>query len=130
MNIESLRGYCMSKEDAEETFPFGIETLIYKVSGKAFLIAGIENKPVKFNVKCEPAKAIELREQYPCVLPGWHMNKKHWNTITVDGSVNEKLLRTWIDDSYELVVNSLPQKEKDKLNKIKPTKKYFHEKTA
>jgi predicted DNA-binding protein (MmcQ/YjbR family) len=103
MNIETLREYCLSKPGAEETLPFGVDTLVYKVNGKIFLITGLDQEQLSFNVKCEPGKAIELREEYPCVQPGYHMNKKHWNTIVVDGSVSVKQLREWIDWSYELV---------------------------
>jgi len=103
MNIETLREYCLSKPDAEETFPFGPDTLVYKVNGKVFLIAGLGSQPLSFNVKCDPDKAIELREEFDCVKPGYHMNKKYWNTIVVDGSVSSKQLKEWIDHSYELV---------------------------
>ncbi|MBI5858302.1 MAG: MmcQ/YjbR family DNA-binding protein [Sphingobacteriales bacterium] len=103
MNIESLREYCLSKPGAEETLPFGPDTLVYKVNGKAFLLTGLDSEGLRFNVKCDPDKAIELREEFPCVLPGYHMNKKHWNTIVVDGSVSSKQLKEWIDWSYELV---------------------------
>lgn len=103
MNIESLREYCLSKPGAEETLPFGPDTLVYKVGGKAFLLTGLDSEQFRFNVKCDPDKAIELREEFPCVLPGWHMNKKHWNTIVVDGSVTLKQLKEWIDHSYVLV---------------------------
>ena len=111
MNIEQLRNYCVQKKSAEETFPFDSETLVFKVGGKAFLLTGIESKPVRFNVKCDPEKAIELRENYSCVLPGFHMNKKHWNTIVCDGTAGDKLIKEWIDDSYELVVGKLPKKK-------------------
>lgn len=108
MNIEELREYCLSKKGVEESFPFDTETLVFKVMGKAFLLTGINDNPIAFNVKCDPEKAIELREKYPCVVPGYHMNKKHWNTIAVDGSVNNKQLKEWIDHSYNLVVAGLP----------------------
>ncbi len=117
MDIESLREYCLSKSGAEETLPFGPDTLVYKVQNKAFLLVGLDSENLRFNVKCDPELAIELREQYSCVLPGWHMNKKHWNTIVVDGSVSVKQLREWIDHSYELVINSLPKKQKSKSKK-------------
>ena len=103
MNIESLREYCLSKPGAEETLPFGPDTLVYKVSGKIFLLTGLDEEQLSFNVKCDPDKALELREAFACVLPGYHMNKKHWNTIVVDGSVTDKQLKEWIDHSYELV---------------------------
>ena len=88
MNIEILREYCLSKPGAEETLPFGPDTLVFKTGGKVFLLVGLDEERLSFNVKCDPDKAIELREEFPCVLPGYHMNKKHWNTIIVDGSVS------------------------------------------
>ena len=103
MDIESLRNYCLSKPDVEETLPFGPDTLVFKVSGKIFLLTGLDSEALSFNVKCDLDKAIELREEFPCVLPGYHMNKKHWNTIMVDGSVTTKQLKEWIDHSYDLV---------------------------
>lgn len=103
MNIETLREYCLSKPNVEETVPFGPDTLVYKVNGKMFLLTGLDEERLSFNVKCDPDKAIELREEYDCVQPGYHMNKKHWNTIIVDGSVPVKQLKEWIDHSYELV---------------------------
>jgi predicted DNA-binding protein (MmcQ/YjbR family) len=118
MNIEELRTYCMAKPGVEETFPFGEDTPVYKVMGKVFLLTGFEYNPVQFNVKCDPELAIELRERYPCVEPGFHMNKKHWNTITCDGSVSEKMYRGWIDHSYDLVVASLPKKDREKLGTV------------
>jgi predicted DNA-binding protein (MmcQ/YjbR family) len=119
MNLEDLREYCIAKPGVEETTPFGPETLVFKVMGKAFLLTGFESKPIQFNVKCDPEKAIDLRERYDCVKPGYHMNKKHWNTIVVDGSVNVKLVKEWIDDSYALVVEGLPKAEKEKLSRKK-----------
>ena len=103
MNIETLREYCLSKPGAEETLPFGPDTLVYKVGGKVFLLTGLDSEDLRFNVKCDPDKAIELREVFTCVQPGFHMNKKHWNTIVADGSVPDKQLKEWIDHSYELV---------------------------
>jgi predicted DNA-binding protein (MmcQ/YjbR family) len=115
MNIEELRDYCISKKGVEETLPFGPDTLVFKVLGKVFLLVGLDESPLQFNVKCDPEKAIELREKYSFVKPGYHMNKKHWNTIIVDGSANEKLLMEFIDDSYDLVVKGLPKIEQKKL---------------
>ena len=103
MNIESLRDYCLSKSGTEEALPFGPDNLVYKVNGKIFLITGLDKEQLSFNVKCDPELAIELREKYACVMPGYHMNKKHWNTIAVDGSVSVKQLKEWINHSYELV---------------------------
>jgi predicted DNA-binding protein (MmcQ/YjbR family) len=122
MNLEELRNYCLSKPGVEETFPFGEETPVYKVMGKMFLLTGFEYNPVQFNVKCDPELAIDLRERYACVAPGFHMSKKHWNTITCDGSVSRKLLHEWIDHSYTLVADSLPKKEKEVLSKLEKKK--------
>ena len=118
MHLEYLREYCLSKKAVEETLPFGPDTLVFKIMGKAFLLCGFENDPLSFNVKCDPEKAIELREEYPCVQPGYHMNKKHWNTISADGSVNDKQLKEWIDNSYDLVVSGLTKKEKEVLKSL------------
>jgi len=112
MNIESLREYCLSKPGAEETLPFGPDTLVYKVGGKVFLLTGLDDGEFRFNVKCDPDRALELREEFSCVLPGYHMNKKHWNTIVVDGSVSSNLLKEWIDHSYELVAPKPARKKK------------------
>ncbi|HQW45225.1 MAG: MmcQ/YjbR family DNA-binding protein [Chitinophagaceae bacterium] len=112
MNAESLHEYCLSKPGAEETLPFGPDTVVYKVGGKVFLLSGLDSEELRFNVKCDPEKAIELREEFSCVLPGYHMNKKHWNTIVVDGSVSTKQLKEWIDHSYELVTGGLSKKKK------------------
>ncbi len=115
MNIEELREYCIAKPYVEETFPFDEETLVFKVMGKAFLLTGISGHPLRFNVKCNPEYAIELREKYNYVLPGYHMNKQHWNTIVCEGSANKKLLKQWIDDSYQLIVDSLPKKMREEM---------------
>ncbi len=106
MNIEQLREYVLSKPGAEETLPFGPDTLVYKIKDKAFLLTGLDASPLRFNVKCNPDYAIELREQYACIIPGYHMNKKHWNTIIIDGTLTTKQLKQFIDDSYDLVNNS------------------------
>ncbi len=103
MNIESIREYCLLKPGVEESLPFGPDTLVFKSSGKIFLLTSLDSEELRFNVKCDPDKAIELREEFSCVLPGYHMNKKHWNTIVVDGSASSKQLKEWIDHSYELV---------------------------
>ena len=103
MNIETIRDYCLSKPGAEETLPFGPDVIVFKVNNKSFLLLPLDKEQLQFNVKCDPDLALELREQYSCVLPGWHMNKKHWNTIVVDGSAPSKLILEWIDHSYDLV---------------------------
>lgn len=104
MNIEYIREYVLQKPSVTEGFPFGEDTIVFKVNGKIFLLAGLDESPLQFNVKCEPEKAIQLREDHPgSVLPGYHMNKKHWNTIVVDGRLSAKQLKEMIDDSYGLV---------------------------
>ena len=109
MNIEELRIYCLSKQEVEECFPFGPETLVFKVCGKIFLLCSLDTHPLRFNAKADPENIPDLREQHACVLPAYHMNKKHWNTIVIDGSVNKLQLQKWIDDSYRLVILSLPK---------------------
>lgn len=103
MDVELLRDYCIQKPMVEESFPFGEDTLVFKVNGKIFLLCSLDSDPLQFNVKCDPELVEELRERYSCVLPGYHMNKKHWNTIVVDHSVSDQQLKEWIDHSYGLV---------------------------
>ena len=102
MNIEELREYCISLPDVTEGFPFDETTLVFKVNGKMFLLTDLEG-PLSINVKCEPERAIELRMQYNSVIPGYHMNKNTWNSVEIDGSINDKELYQWIRDSYDLV---------------------------
>jgi predicted DNA-binding protein (MmcQ/YjbR family) len=115
MNAETLRTYCLQLKGVEEGQPFGENTVVYKVGGKMFLLLALDAVPLQFNAKCDPDNALELRNQYNCVLPGFHMNKKHWNTILVDGTVSDKLLLQWVNDSYNLVYESLPKKIKAEL---------------
>jgi len=109
MNIENFRNYCLMKRTVTEEFPFYSETLVYQVAGKIFIITGIEGF-LSINLKCDPEEAILLKERYSAVSPGYHMNKKHWNTIDMDNSIPDKLLKKWIDNSYDLVVKTLPKK--------------------
>jgi predicted DNA-binding protein (MmcQ/YjbR family) len=104
MNIEILREYCISKKNVTESFPFGDDTLVFKTEGRIFALVNLEGN-LSINLKCNPVRAIELRERYSSVIPGYHMNKKHWNTIYIDGSVADKELFSWVDHSYELVLN-------------------------
>lgn len=108
MDVESFRSYCLAKPGATEGTPFGPGTLVFKVMGKMFALADLDG-PRGVNLKCEPERAIELREQYDAITPGHHMNKRHWNTISMDGRVKDKLLRELIDHSYALVSASLPK---------------------
>ncbi len=112
MDIESLRNYCLGKRDVTEGFPFGETVLVFKVRGKIFLLVSLDSSPLQFNAKCDPEKAEEWREQYSAVIPGYHMNKKHWNTVILDGSIPLKQVRAMIDDSYQLIVLSLPRKDR------------------
>jgi len=123
MNVEILREYCLSKPDVEESFPFGPDVMVFKIGGKIFLLCSLDSEDFSFNVKCDPELAIELRERYDCVQPGYHMNKKHWNTIVVDGAVSTKQLKEWIDHSYEIVSNSAAKKRPKAIKKSVVKKK-------
>jgi predicted DNA-binding protein (MmcQ/YjbR family) len=102
------------KPGVTESFPFDENTLVFKVCGKMFLLTDLEDQ-FSMNVKCDPAKALELRERYACVLPGYHMNKKYWNTVMIDGSVPDQVLLEWVDDSYKLVVGGLNRNDRESL---------------
>lgn len=122
MNIEQLRQYCIEKADVQEGFPFGETVLVFKTNGKMFLLLPLDTDTLQFNVKCDPEKAIELRAEYPCVQPGFHMSKTHWNTVHVDGSVSDEVLLSWVDHSYELVGKvkiSRSNKQKSKIKKAR-----------
>ena len=112
MNIEDLRDYCLQKPGATEGLPFGEDTLVFKVGGKMILLTSIALGN-QFNVKCDPELAVELRERYTEVVPGYHMNKKMWNTVHMDGSLTTKQLLEMVDHSYQLIVESLPKKVQD-----------------
>ena len=112
MNIEAYRKYCLAKNGVTEEFPFGEETLVFKVMGKMFALTGLDSVEFSINLKCDPEKALELREEYACVLPGYHMNKKHWNTVVCDGTLGDRFVQELIDHSYDLVVKSLPKAAK------------------
>lgn len=114
MNIEEYRDYCMSKPGTTEEFPFDDKTLVFKVSGKMYALTDVEDFK-SINLKCEPQLAIELREQFAAVEPGYHMNKQHWNTVTVNGDAPDDMIYRWIDDSYELVKATLTKKAREEL---------------
>ncbi len=114
MNIEEYRNYCLSKKGVTESFPFDSNTLVFKVLNKMFALADVENFE-SINLKCDPVRAIELREQYNGIKPGYHMNKKHWNTVENNSDVPDRLLYTLIDDSYQLVLDKLPKKVRTQL---------------
>jgi predicted DNA-binding protein (MmcQ/YjbR family) len=116
MNVEDLRLYCLAKKAVTESFPFDNDTLVFKVMGKMFALVNLDGD-LSINLKCDPEKALELREHYPAVLPGYHMNKTHWNTVNIDGSIDNKYIYQWIDDSYNNIVSSLSKKQKEELIK-------------
>ena len=116
MNIEILREYCLSLPHVTEDMPFGPDTLVFKVGGKIFLLTGLDG-PFSINVKCDPEYAVTLREEHSAIRPGYHMNKTHWNTIDIDGSLNDEFLRNMINHSYALVYKSLPRKTREEFEK-------------
>jgi len=111
MTLDELREYCLAKAATEETLPFGPDTLVFKVAGKMFALTGLDEEDLRVNLKCEPEYAVELRERHEEIKPGWHMNKKHWNTVYIeDGALRDSFIRELIDHSYDLVVKSLTKK--------------------
>ncbi len=112
MNIEQFREYCLAKKGVTEDFPFDEVTLCIRVAGKIFAITGLDEDHFAVNLKCDPEFALDLRERYPEVQPGWHMNKKHWNTVDFEGALDEATLRQLIDHSYEQVIKSLKKSER------------------
>lgn len=112
MNIEELREYCIAKKGVTEGFPFDEVTLVFKVGGKMFALTNLDGEP-SVNLKCDPEKAIELREHYSAIVPGYHMNKAHWNTVYMDNSISDKLLKELIDLSYKLTFESLPKVKRE-----------------
>ena len=111
MDIEKFRSICLSLNDVTEEFPFGPGTLVYKVKGKMFALTDIEMFE-SVNLKCDPEEAVELRERYAAVQPGYHMNKAHWNTVLMDNSISDSLIEKWVKDSYELVRSKLPKSQR------------------
>ena len=115
MELPDVIEQCLSLPGAEETQPFGPEALVYKVGGKMFAVTSPDEFPARINLKCDPERAIELRDEHPGIKPGWHMNKKHWNTVMLDGTVPPALVRELVKHSYQLVVNALPKKVREGL---------------
>jgi predicted DNA-binding protein (MmcQ/YjbR family) len=108
VDATELKDHCLSFRGSAETFPFGPETSVFKVEGKIFAISSLGRRPLEVSVKCEPPLAEQLREAHPAVRPGYHLNKRHWNTVAIDGSISDQMLRDMIEDSYDLVVSRLP----------------------
>ncbi|TLV02809.1 MmcQ/YjbR family DNA-binding protein [Dyadobacter luticola] len=119
MNLETLRDFCLKLPGVTEELPFGPDTLVFKVKNKVFLLTPLDSDKQQFNAKCDPEKAEELREKYPDVKPGYHMNKKHWNTVYVTGNIPSEILFEWVKDSYDLVVATLPKKDQETLKATK-----------
>ena len=117
MDIESYRDYCLAKKGVTESLPFDNKVLVFKVMNKMFALTDIDAFE-SINLKCDPELAVELRAKYPSVLPGYHMNKQHWNTVMMDGLISDKLILEWIDLSYDLIVESLPRKLREELKNL------------
>jgi predicted DNA-binding protein (MmcQ/YjbR family) len=115
MNASELRTWCLRQPGATEEFPFGPVPSVFKVAGKIFALSALERTPLEVSVKCEPELAVDLRASYPAIRPGYHLNKRHWNTITLDGSLPDELVRDLIEDSYDLVVSALPKRIREQL---------------
>ena len=115
MDFETVRNRCMAKPETSEDFPFDEHTLVFRVAGKMFCLANLEKLPQSINLKCDPETALDLRDEYESVIAGYHMNKKHWNTIYLDGDAPDDAVLGWIDDSYELVVASHKTADRDRI---------------
>ena len=115
MDIETFREYCLAKPHVNESTPFGEDVLVFKVGSKIFALASLDEVPSRVNLKCDPDRALELRDRFEEVQPGYHMNKKHWNTVVIEGAVPRREIEAMIDHSYELVVQSLARKERERL---------------
>ncbi len=118
MNIEEFQSYCLSKKGVEECFPFDEKTLVFKVMGKMFALTGLEREEFQVNLKCDPEYALELREEHIDIVEGWHMSKKHWNTVFFERGLNDSLLCELVDHSYDLVVKKLKKADRALLEKL------------
>ncbi len=119
MDIETFRNYCLAKKGVTEELPFGPDTLVFKVMGKIFTLAALDEAPLRVNLKCDPERALQLREEHDTsILPGYHMNKKHWNTLVLDGRLDPKLVLQLTDHSYELVATGLTKKQQQELENL------------
>ena len=116
MNAPELCDCCLGHAGAFEDFPFTHEHSVFKVAGKMFALSMLERTPLEVSMKCEPELAVELRNSYPAIRPGYHLNKRHWNTVTIDSSLEDQLVRDMIEDSYDLVVSGLPKRVREQLD--------------
>jgi predicted DNA-binding protein (MmcQ/YjbR family) len=116
VNAEALRDYCLSLNGASETFPFGPKVSVFKVSGKMFGLSILDQVPLRISLKCEPELAEQLRATHAAVLPGYHLNKRHWNTVIIDGSLSDQMITDMIEDSYDLVVSTLSRSRQEALD--------------
>jgi predicted DNA-binding protein (MmcQ/YjbR family) len=112
MTPNELKSACLALHGAVEDFPFGAEASVFKVSGKVFAITRLDNEPLSVSLKCDPELAVSLRAAHPAIIPGYHLNKRHWNTVTIDGSLSEQMVVEMIEDSYDLVVKSLTRAQR------------------
>ncbi|NBM14839.1 MmcQ/YjbR family DNA-binding protein [Streptomyces sp. GC420] len=117
MTPQELRSFCLGFAAAVEDFPFGPEFSVFKVAGKMFALSDLGGEPLKVSLKCDPEEAVRLRTAHAAVEPGWHLNKRHWNTVTLDGSLPDRTVRELIEDSYDLVVAGLPKAERLRLDR-------------
>jgi predicted DNA-binding protein (MmcQ/YjbR family) len=115
MNARELQDWCLALSGAVEDFPFGPDHSVFKVAGKMFAISALQRAPLEVSLKCEPDLAVQLRDSYAAIRPGYHLNKRHWNTVTLDGSIPDTLVRDLIEDSYDLVVSALPKLTRERL---------------
>ena len=118
MNIEQIHEYCLSLHGVTEDMPFGEDTLVFRVKSKIFALLNLEGE-IRINLKCDPIRAIALREEFSAIIPGYHMNKQHWNTVIMNGSLKKDLITSLIDHSYELIVECLPKIKKEELKRLK-----------
>ncbi|WP_367041769.1 MmcQ/YjbR family DNA-binding protein [Streptomyces sp. Je 1-332] len=117
MTPQQLRAFCLSFNDVVEEFPFGPEASVFKVAGKMFALSSLDAVPLTVNLKCDPDLAVQLREAHPEIVPGWHMNKRHWNTVSLAGELPDQQVRELVEDSYDLVVAGLPKAERLRLDR-------------
>ena len=113
MNIDELKRYCAVKNESQETYPFGPDTIVFKVSGKIYALVGLDEQPLRINLKCDPSQAQILRSMHDNILPGYHMNKEHWNTIIIDETIPDELICQLIDESYNLIVQKMTRKKQN-----------------